>query len=144
MDSFFVGLLASLIGSVAWYFALRKGNEIYNKCFVFDKIVGVYDHKSVKGEPIENYSVIEFEPPNILSIKTRSKDKTKNDWDGTVVMDEYRPRTGEGTFEYLERESLGKIFIQIMDDKEIFVRSTHLETANTKKVAYFMEPQGKL
>lgn len=142
MGSIFWGVFGSFIGSLVWYFALRKGNSLYNQHFIFKKIDGeVYDHFNMNDEKLKNYSVISFEPPNILKIKTLSPKKDDLDWTGRVTMNEFNPKSGEGTFEYLDRDLFGKIFIQIREDGSIFIRSTHLESTNTREVAYFMKPQ---
>ena len=136
---FFFGIVASLIASFFWYkiliiFQIRRNKKLLSH------LEGKYNHYRINGEQVkENYSVISFEAPNILSIETFSSKRFN--WRGKVSMDEQIPSSGTGFFEYdyPNKEYWGIINIQVKaNSKDILVQSVHREISEGRRVGYIM------
>ena len=137
--SLWIGVGASLVASIIWYILFFWWRSFKTK-IKLRGIQGKYDHHRLNNDPVyHNYSMINFESPNILHFQTYSN-KGQN-WSGKVIMNELVPTIGTGYFEYdyPDRESWGIINIQIKTNKDILVHSTHTETVEEKSVSYIMK-----
>jgi len=137
--SLWIGVGASLVASIIWYILFFWWRSFKTKVRLRG-IQGKYDHYWLNNELVQqNYSMINFESPNILHFQTSS---TKgHNWNGKVVMNELIPTTGSGYFEYdyPDKESWGTINIHIKTNKDILVHSTHKENVEEKSLSYVMK-----
>ena len=137
--SFIIGIVASFIASI--FFSYSQQHRIIKRNQKrFEKLEGKYHHfkdnKKVEG----NTSIISFEKPNKLKIITNSIQG--HEWEGTIIMNELEPNTGEGFYEYKysDKNVWGIISIQVSrNHEELLVQSSDKSQSAEIHVGYTMK-----
>lgn len=132
--TFFSGILAGLIATIAYIQVIKLNRRCMNKKR-YNHLKGVYEVREKRAtKPMPNQIEITKVSDNIISV-TMTHEKFP-DSEGDIFMNPESPNHGTGYYQHKNKDAWGRWDIQLAPNNEIYIESTYFKPHGIVHHAY--------